>query len=161
MIPSFLSPEMAKKIMLTGKSVVFIHRVCHDNTQLNQRESIRKAMWVNLYVYVITSYVYVIVSMWLLNIMPNNNGFYVTIKVSKIPLRNSQLANDFEQWLALCAFKILKIQLCSLVNTNSIPKGATKISVSALFDIFLFWSTTTNIECVGTPIVRSFSFIIF
>ncbi|XP_067943881.1 gamma-tubulin complex component 3 homolog [Watersipora subatra] len=43
MIPSFLSADMARKIMLTGKSVVFIHRVCHDNAQLEQLEAIRNA----------------------------------------------------------------------------------------------------------------------
>ncbi|KAF6035402.1 TUBGCP3 [Bugula neritina] len=43
MIPSFLSADMARKIMLTGKSVVFIHRVCHDNTQLERRENVERA----------------------------------------------------------------------------------------------------------------------
>ena len=45
MIPSFLTADMARKIMLTGKSVVFIHRVCHDNTQLDQRETVKQARY--------------------------------------------------------------------------------------------------------------------
>lgn len=35
--------------MLTGKSVVFVHRVCHDNTQLDQREIVKQARYESIH----------------------------------------------------------------------------------------------------------------
>ncbi|KAK2147394.1 hypothetical protein LSH36_555g02025 [Paralvinella palmiformis] len=42
MIPSFISLEQAKKILLTGKSVNFLRQVCHDRTSIRSRDIIRQ-----------------------------------------------------------------------------------------------------------------------
>jgi len=43
MIPSFLQPEMARKILLTGKSINFLRQVCQDRATMRNREVVKKS----------------------------------------------------------------------------------------------------------------------
>ncbi|ELU14115.1 hypothetical protein CAPTEDRAFT_224608 [Capitella teleta] len=43
MIPSFISPDQANKILLTGKSINFLRQVCKDRTTIRNRDAIKNA----------------------------------------------------------------------------------------------------------------------
>ncbi|XP_063223850.1 gamma-tubulin complex component 3 isoform X3 [Bacillus rossius redtenbacheri] len=44
MVPSFISPSQAKKILATGKSINFLREICHDYSPLKGREELKHTL---------------------------------------------------------------------------------------------------------------------
>ena len=44
MIPKFLTLSWVKKILATGKSINFLHEVCHDNSPISGRDVVKASL---------------------------------------------------------------------------------------------------------------------
>lgn len=44
MLPTFISPEMANKILVTGKSINFLREICQDKTPVDGRDELKMCL---------------------------------------------------------------------------------------------------------------------